>query len=163
MRLVPICAAALILCAAAAAAPPRAGTLVPGRSLGGIRLGDSAARVTRILGSSHGVCRGCAIPTWYFTYRPFTRRGLAVELVGGHVSGIYTLWKPPGWRARGGLQVGAVQAQVTALGGGALVPIACAGYDAMVRDTRNARTAYYIVDEKLWGFGLVRPHASPCR
>ena len=152
----------LALCASATAAPPESGALVPGRTLGGIRLGETAAGVRASLGSSYGVCRGCATTTWYFTYRPFDRRGLAVELTGGRVSAVYTVWRPAGWHAPRGLRLGAVDAQVTTLAG-AVVPIVCSGYDALVRDTAAARTAYYVFRSKLWGFGLLPAHADPCR
>ncbi len=156
--------AALLLCStqSAAAALPRQGTLVPGRSLGGVRLGETVAQVRATLGRSYGVCRGCAVPTWYFTYLRFDRRGLAVELTGGRVSAVYTLWQPGGWSAPRGLQLGAAQAQVTSLAG-PLIPIGCTGYDALVRDALQARTAYYVVNGKLWGFGLLRAHQNPCR
>jgi hypothetical protein len=162
MRVVAVCAAALFLSGTATAALPRHGALVPGRSLGGIRLGEPAAQVRAALGGSFGVCRGCATTTWYFTYRTFDQSGLAVELTGGRVSAVYTLWQPSGWTAPRGLQLGAVEAQVTALAGAA-IPIVCSGYDARVIDYGLARTVYYIVDGKLWGFGLMRPHADPCR
>jgi len=158
-----MCAAVLLLCpAAAAAALPRAGTLVPGQSLGGVRLGQTAVQVRAELGSSYGVCRGCARTTWYFTYRAFDRHGLAVELTKGRVSAVYTLWQPSGWRAPHGLQLGAVEAQITVLAG-ILVPTPCSGYKALVRDGRTVRTVYYVVDGKLWGFGLLRAGESPCR
>lgn len=114
------------------------------------------------LGRSHGVCRGCVVPTWYFTYLRFDRRGLAVELTGGRVSAVYTLWEPAGWSAPRGLRLGAAQVQVTTLAG-PLIPVACSGYDALVRDAPNARTAYYVVNGTLWGFGLLRAHGNPCR
>jgi len=156
--------AALLLCVtqSAAAALPRQGTLVPGRSLGGVRLGETVAQVRAALGRSYGVCRGCAVPTWYFTYLRFDSRGLAVELTGGRVSAVYTLWQPGGWSAPHGLQLGAAQAQVTSLAG-PLIPITCTGYDALVRDASHTRTAYYVVNGKLWGFGLLRAHQNPCR
>jgi len=156
--------AAVLLCAAApaAAAPPTAGTLVPGRSLGGIRLGESAAEVRAALGKRYGVCRGCRTTTWYFTYRPFTREGLGVELTRNRVSAVYTVWQPAGWSAPKGLTIGAVEAQVTTLAG-PLVVLTCSGYEALTKDTAAVQTAYYIVDGKLWGFGLLRAHANPCR
>jgi hypothetical protein len=163
MRRVIVCAALLLSVAQpAAAALPRQGTLVPARSLGGVRLGETAAQVRAALGRSYGVCRGCAAPTWYFTYLRFDRRGLAVELTGGRVSAVFTLWQPGGWTAPRGLQLGAAQAQVTSLAG-PLIPISCTGYDALVRDAPRARTAYYVVDGRLWGFGLLRAHENPCR
>src|SRR5581483_1051939 len=115
--LVGAAVAALALAAPSAAALPRAGELVPGRSLGGIRLGERAARVIAALGSFHGVCRGCATTTWYFTYRPFDRHGLGVELTKGRVSAVYTLWQPLGWHAGKRLQLGTDEAQVTEIAG----------------------------------------------
>jgi hypothetical protein len=163
MRRVIVCAALLLWVAQpAGAALPRQGTLVPGRSLGGVRLGETAAQVRAALGHSYGLCRGCAVPTWYFTYLRFDRRGLAVELTRGRVSAVYTLWQPGGWSSPHGLRLGAAQAQVTSLAG-PLIPIACTGYDALVRDAPHARTAYYVVNGSLWGFGLLRAHENPCR
>ena len=159
-----VCAvlAAGCFAAPAAATLPHTGTLVPGRSLGGVHLDESAAGVRSELGHGYGVCQGCARTTWYFTYRPFDQHGLAVELASGRVSAVYTLWQPDGWHAGRGLRLGAVQAQVTKLVG-ATIPVTCIGYDALVSDRGSTRTAYYIVDGKLWGFGLLHAHASPCR
>jgi hypothetical protein len=159
------CAAVASVCLAApaVAALPQPGSLVPGRSLAGIRIGEPAAAVRATLGARYGVCQGCSTTTWYFTYRPFQQQGLAVELMRGSVSAVYTLWQPQGWHALGGLQLGAVQGQVTKLAG-ALIPVPCTGgYEALVSDTRSVRTAYYIVDGKLWGFGLLHVFESPCR
>lgn len=138
-----------------------AGTLVPGRSLGGVSLGERAGAVRAALGP-HGVCDGCTRTTWYFTYAKFTQPGLAVELRAGRVSAVYTIWQPSGWHTRSGLRLGAVEAQVTKLAQ-PVTPVQCTGYTALVRDAHGTRTAYYIVDGKLWGFGLMGIGASPCR
>lgn len=158
------CAAVLALCSAtaASAALPRAATLVPDRTLAGIHLGETGAQVRAALGSSFGVCRGCSVRTWYFTYLRFDRRGLAVELAGGRVSAVYTLWQPAGWSAPGGLKLGAPQAEVTTAAG-PLVPVTCSGYDALTRDYRDTRTVYYVVNGSLWGFGLMHARENPCR
>jgi hypothetical protein len=147
--------------AAVIGALPHAGVLVPGRSLAGVRLGEPAAEVRAALGA-HGVCSGCARTTWYFNYRRFTQPGLAVELSGGRVSAVYTIWRPSGWHGPSGLALGAVEGQVTKLAG-RVVPVACPDYTALVRDAAGARTVYYVVNGKLWGFGLMRAGASPCR
>lgn len=164
MRRALACATALTLAAAAPAAAglPRAGTLVPGSSLGGVRLGEPAARVRASLGGSYGVCRGCVVPTWYFTYRAFEQQGLGVELAGGRVSAVYTLWQPAGWRGPKGLVLGTSEETVNGRLG-ALLPIACSGYAALVQDRAGARTAYYVRSGRLWGFGLLRAKANPCR
>jgi hypothetical protein len=162
MRIALLCALLVVAAAPASAALPKAGTLVPGRSLGGVRLGETAPKVRAALGNSYGVCRSCAVTTWYFTYRPFDRHGLAVELVGGRVSGLYTIWKPNGWRTPAGLRLGASEADLQQLAG-PLVPIVCSGYDARVRDAADVRTVYYVLRGRLWGFGLLPAYANPCR
>ena len=136
------------------AALPAAGTLVPGRSLGGVRLGEAAAEVRAQLGRDYGLCRGCATTTWYFTYKRFDDKGLAVELTRGRVTAVYTLWQPEGWRTSSGLVLGAPQAQVPHT-----IPIACSGYEAYVDRT----SVYYVVNGSLWGFGLIERGRSPCR
>ena len=155
-------ALALLTVVASTGTLPKSGALDPGRSLGGVRLGETAAATRAALGTFYGVCDGCARTTWYFTYRAFDQHGLAVELTAGRVSAVYTLWQPAGWHAPRGLQLGAAQGQITALAG-TLLPIACSGYEALVRDSSTARTVYYVVDAKLWGFGLLRPSENPCR
>ena len=128
--------------------------LVPGRSLAGVRLGDTAARVRTQLGTDYGLCRGCATTTWYFTYRRFDDKGLAVELTRGRVSAVYTLWQPPGWIRTTRVTLGSPEERV-----GAAITVTCTGYDALVKGT----SVYFVVDGKLWGFGLFPRRASPCR
>jgi hypothetical protein len=153
---------ALVLAAPAAAGLPRTGTLVPGRSLGGVRLGDSPRAVVALLGGFYGTCSECPDRTWYFTYRPFEKQGLAVEFEHGRVSGVYTLWSPAGWHTAHGLRFGATPL-VVHQAVGTLRTIGCHDYDALVRDTAQARTVYYVYTGKLWGFGLFRRGAAPCR
>ena len=161
MRSLAVCVAALALASSAAAALPRSGVFLPGGSLGGIRLGERAVDVRKALGA-HGVCIGCATTTWYFNYQPFSQPGLAVELRQQRVTAVYTLWQPAGWHAKRGLQLGVVEAQLTT-STGPLVSVVCPGYDARVADGPHVRSVYYVVQGKLWGFGLLRAHANPCR
>lgn len=135
---------------------------MPGRSLGGVRLGESARDVRGALGGFYGACRSCSRHTWYFTYRAFGKQGLAVEFERGRVSAVYTLWRPAGWHAPDGLQLGATPLAVHQLVGTTRT-ITCEGYDALVRDAAHARTAYYLFEGRLWGFGLFRRGAAPCR
>jgi hypothetical protein len=154
--------AALVFAATAAGGLPKAGVLVPGQSLGGVRLGESPRDVRAMLGTFFGTCQGCPHRTWYFTYAPFDKHGLAVELKGGRVSGLYTLWRPAGWYAPHKLGFGYSVLAVHRLAGASRTVI-CRGYEALVRDSARATTAYYLVDGRLWGFGLFRRDASPCR
>jgi hypothetical protein len=151
-------ALALVAVVASTGSLPKAGTLAPGRSLGGVRLGETQAQVRADLGRFYGICGSCTTPTWYFTYGTWTRSGLAVELLRGRVSAVYTVWQPSGWHTAAGLTLGAPRAQVVNT-----VPFVCPGYDALVRDARGIRTVYYVVEDKVWGFGLMHARANPCR
>jgi hypothetical protein len=152
----------LVLAAPATAGLPRAGALVPGHSLGGVRLGQAARAVVAALGRFHCTCSNCRRRTWYFTYLPFDEHGLAVEFERGRVSGVYTLASPGGWHAPHGLRLGATPLAVhRALG--TVRTIGCHDYDALVRDSAGARTVYYVFAGRLWGFGLFRPGTAPCR
>jgi hypothetical protein len=154
--------AALVLTTAAAAELPRTGALVPGRSLGGVRLGESPQAVRGALGHFYGACQSCPRRTWYFTYNAFKKQGLAVEFARGRVSGVYTLWRPQGWHAPHGLRFGATPLTVHDRAGTPRT-ITCRAYVALVRDSAHARTAYYLFAGRLWGFGLFRRGATPCR
>jgi hypothetical protein len=153
---------ALALAVPAAAGLPKAGVLVPGRSLGGVRLGESPRAVRAALGTFYGTCRDCRRRTWYFTYGSFDRHGLAVELAQGRVSGVYTLWRPAGWHGPHKLGFGTSTLAVHRLTGASRT-IRCGDYDALVRDSGGARTAYYLFKGRLWGFGLFERGTSPCR
>ena len=160
--LIALAVTALVLAAPAAAGLPKAGRLVPGHSLGGVRLGGSPRTVRAALGTFYGACRGCRRQTWYFTYHAFEKQGLAVEFTRRRVSGVYTLWQPKGWHARRGLGFGSTPLTVHALAGRTQT-VVCRGYEALVQDTAHARSVYYLLDGRLWGFGLFRRGASPCR
>ena len=138
------------------------GTLVPGRSLGGIRLGETPHAVRAALGRRFGVCNDCARPTWYFTYKPFDQHGLAVEFTGGRVSAVYTLWQPTAGTRRTASGSARRRCRCTTRAG-PLRTIACTGYEALVADRPGTRTAYYLYHGSLWGFGLFRRDGARCR
>ena len=69
--------------AALVLALPQHGVVIPGRSFAGLRLGATGGRVAEVWGPRHGVCRGCARPTWFFTYRRFRPQGAAVSFRAG--------------------------------------------------------------------------------
>jgi hypothetical protein len=162
VRLAAVLTAALVLAGVAASAPPTAGVLVPGKSLGGMRLGATKAEVERLWGRAYGVCRGCAAETWYFNYYAFQPRGAAVEFRAGRVAAIFTLYEPVGWRTPKGLALGDPAARITSLYGG-LLQRECGGYSAFFLPGRGVRTAFYVLDDRLWAFGLARTGLPLCR
>jgi hypothetical protein len=154
--------AAALVVPAAQAAPPKAGLLVPGKSLGGLKLGATQAQVRAAWGTGFGRCRGCSHPTWYFNYAPFSPKGAGVEFRRGRAAAIFTLWSPPGWRTPKGLRMGDEEARITALYG-ALTRSECGTYSALLLQQPAGVTAFYVAGGRLWGFGLLRPQVPECR
>jgi hypothetical protein len=151
-----------VLAAALAAALPQPGVLVPGKSLGGIRLGETPRQVRGAWGASYGRCSSCRHPTWYFNYGAFQQQGAGVEFRRGRVAAVFTLWQPAGWHTRKGLTLGDPTARITELYG-ALPRADCGDYYSLTLPSRSALTAFYVSQDKLWGFGLMRPHVLLCR
>jgi hypothetical protein len=153
---------ALALAAPAAAALPQAGVLVPGRSLGGVRLGAPEQYVKALWGPPFGVCRSCSERTLYFTYVPFAPQGAGAVFRRGRAVALYTLWSPTGWRAARGIRVGDPVARVRRAYPRA-AGAQCERYSALtlVRDTTI--TAFYVLEGKVWGFGLSQVGARLCR
>ena len=162
MRLVAAIAAALALAVPAAAAPPGAGVLVPGRSLGGIQLGVTKGQVERSWGRAYGSCRGCPLETWYFNYYAFQPRGAGVEWRNGRAVGLFTIYQPLGWRTPKGLELNDPSSRITGLYG-PLRTIGCDGYSVLTLTRRNTVTAFYVLGDRLWAFGLSRPDVALCR
>ena len=140
---------------------PHAGTFAPGQSLGGVRLGMAGPEVVRLWGREYGVCRGCPRTTWYFTYRPFEPKGAQVQFERGRVVAIATVWSPPGWRTTRGLKIGDETSRIT-LVYGPLPSLACHNYAALVLSGHRATSVFYVVEGRLWGFGLIGSPRSAC-
>lgn len=173
LRTAALAAVALVLAGlaagvASAGGPPRtpalpkAGLLVPDRSLGGVRLGMTRAQVRARWGTSFGRCRSCADETWYFTYEPFTQQGAGVTFQRGKVADVFTLFQPPGWRTTRGVVLGDPETEVSEAFG-PLLQRRCDRYDAYLRIAEAATTVFYVYEGELWGFGLTLPGRSPCR
>ena len=154
---------AAVAAPAAAALPPRHGLLAPGRSLGGLRLGMTPAQVRAAWGSDFGRCRGCAQPTWYYTDRRYHSRGAAVQFRHGRVEAIFTLWAPTGWKTTKGLYIGDNVDRVPGLYG-TLARADCPGnYYALTMPSPGGVNVIYVVNEKIFGFGLLNFRAPICR
>jgi hypothetical protein len=156
--------AALVLAAAFAVTAPRpeGGVVVPSRSFDGLRLGASTAAIEARWGRRHGRCRDCRATTWYFNERAFRPQGIGVELRRGRAVAFFTLWRPRRWRTNRNLRLGDPVPRITELYG-ALPRLECGTYYALTLETARTLTAFYVVDEKLWGFGLMRPGVPACR
>jgi hypothetical protein len=152
----------LVFAAGASAAPPRAGVLVPARSLGGLRLDATQGQVRAAWGARHGVCRDCSHPTWYFNFRPFEPQGTGVAFRQGRAVALFTMWGPQAWRTNRGLGVGDPAVRVAGIYG-PLLRVSCGTYYALTMQKGKTRTSIYVVDEQVWGFGLSRLSEPVCR
>ncbi|HKP17088.1 MAG TPA: hypothetical protein VJT84_01335 [Gaiellaceae bacterium] len=141
---------------------PQHAVVVPGKSFAGLRLGATAADVRAAWGNRFGRCRNCAQPTWYFTYKQFQPQGAGVAFRTGHAAAFFTTWSPAGWRTDRGVTIGDPAARVTAVYG-VLPRVECGTYAALVLRRGRTDTQFYLYDEKVWGFGLSRAGAPPCR
>jgi hypothetical protein len=156
-----LAAVAVALALPAAAEPPTGGAFRPGESLAGVRLGMTRAEVLGAWGERHGVCRGCPERTWYFNEQPFQPQGAGVAFRRGEVVHAFTVWQPEGWTTPAGLALGD---EAGAIGEtyGELAEEDCGHYLALVREEPGGRSAFYVYEEEVWGFGLLAPGRDPC-
>jgi hypothetical protein len=152
----------LAVALAALLALPQGGVFVPGRSLGGQRLGATEAQLRQAWGPNVGVCRGCTQRTLYFTYAKFDQTGVGVELRGGRAVALFTLWLPTGWRTNRGVHLGDPPLSVSGVYG-TLPRVECGHYYALVQRRGRTVSAFYFKGNTLWAFGLLRSSAPVCR
>jgi len=142
---------------------PARGILHPGKSLAGVRLGDSMERVEQLWGHNYRVCqsRQCPHPTWYYIYPTGEPLGASVRFKNGRVVTIFTLGSPTGWRTAEGLVIGEQVDRISELYG-KLNADACIGYGALTMRTKSVRTAIYTYGPIVYGFALSRPSEPVC-
>jgi hypothetical protein len=160
--------AAALLPAAGLAAPtkaalPQKGVLVPGKSLAGVKLGDSQLRVLQLWGDQFRVCDWCDEQTWFFTYRDPDGIGAGVSFRNNRVVAVFTLGTPFGWKTTGGLQLGESLTRIDAVYE-APKWRTCIGYVAMtVARTPSVVTSIYTDGNTIYGFALTHPAQPVCQ
>jgi hypothetical protein len=155
-------AVVLAVVLAAVLALPQQGILVPGKSLGGLRLGAREPQVRAAWGPHVGVCRGCPRRTLYFTFGKFDQVGTGAEFRRGRAVALFTLWLPTGWRTDKGVRLGDPPLSVNGAYG-SLPRVECGHYYALVQRRGAVATAFYFKGETLWAFGLMRASVPVCR
>ena len=156
-----VAAVAALVAGPATAEPPSGGLFIPGKSLGAVELGMTRADVQETWGARHGVCRDCPQPAWYFNEQPFRPQGTGVVFENGRVAVAFTVWKPGGWTTPEGLELGEPGGEIGATYG-ELTRRECTGYSALIREDTHASSVFYVYEDEVWGFGLIRPGRSPC-
>jgi hypothetical protein len=144
---------------------PQKGVLHPGKSLAGVKLGDTKARVLQTWGKNYRVCprstRMCGELTWYYIYPKGEPLGVAVRFKNEKVVTIFTLGSPSGWRTAQGLLMGQQVERARTLYG-ALRWSVCIGYGAMSMHRKDSVTSIYTTGEAVYGFALARPSEPVC-
>jgi len=146
---------------------PVDGVLAPGKSLGGIRIGQTAAQVIKAWGRNYKVCpktdcKGAAV-VWYYIYSHGDPLGAAVRFRNGKVVAVFTLGSPAGWHTAQGLLVGDSVERANQLYG-QLGWSVCIGYGAMtMRNGTNTVTSIFTTGEAIYGFAITKPGETICQ
>ncbi len=109
------------------------------------------------------MCRDCRAQTWYFNLRKFHPQGVGVTFRRGRVVALFTVWSPPGWRTEprtANRRPGRYGSRASTA---RLLRVNCGTYAAMTLRRGRTTTSFYVVDERVWGFGLSRPGQRVCR
>jgi hypothetical protein len=140
----------------------RRGVLTPGKRLGGVRLGDTTAAVTKRWGSRHTSCALCKRTTWLYSYRGRGPAGAAVSFRNERVAAVFTLGVPRGWRTSRGVALGDPAEKVQALYG-RLPWSRCIGYGALSIRRPRVVSSIYTYGESVYGFALTLPSEPVCQ
>jgi len=161
-------ALAVLVPAVAVAAPTRAtlptrGVLVPNKSLGGIRLGDTQQRVLERWGANYELCTICDERTWLYMVDDRNLVGAAVSFRGSRVSSVFTLGAPEGWRTSRGVMLLEDMKKVESTYG-VLTWTTCTGYAALSMAPRSGVVTSIFTDgQVIYGFALTRAADPVCR
>jgi hypothetical protein len=137
---------------------PVNGVLVPGKSLGGIRLGDSGGKVLALWGRNFTMLPGQPM-TWLYLSPTGDPYGAGVSFREGKVTAIFTLGGIKGWRRSDGLRVGQIFSKFNDPNGSTT---ACVGYGATSTRNGDAVTSILTNGQSIYGFALTRPSEPVC-
>jgi hypothetical protein len=137
---------------------PIQGVLVPGESLGGIRLGDSGGKVLALWGRDFSMLPGQPM-TWLYMSPTGDPYGAGVSFREGKVTAIFTLGGITGWRRSDGLRVGQIFSKFNDPNGRTT---ACVGYGAISSHAPDAVTSILTQGQSVYGFALTRPSEPVC-
>lgn len=164
---VGVCAVALLaLCAplCASANFPARGAVVPGQSIGNVRLGMTEARVRALWGPAYTACTQCGKTTvWLYVYREGDPIGAAVKFgATGRVVSVFTLGSPAGWGLKG-VMMGDPVSNVYNVIGNSGTSTNCVGYDALTIRIGSSSTSFYSASGVIYGYALTASGQPVCQ
>jgi hypothetical protein len=137
---------------------PVNGVLVPGESLGGIRLGDTGGKVLTRWGRDYTMLPGRPM-TWLYMSPTGDPYGAGVSFRDGKVIAIFTLGQIKGWHRIDGLRTGQLFKKFNDHSG---TPTACVGYGALSTRKGDVVTSILMNGQSIYGFALTRPTVPVC-
>ena len=91
-----------------------------------------------------------------------SRRARGLRSAAADVVALFTVWSPQGWRTDRGLRIDDTAARIAGLYG-PLLRVDCGTYAVLTLRRGRTTTSVYVVDERVWGFGLSRLAEPTCR
>ena len=143
---------------------PSRGVLVVGKSLAGVRLGQTQAKVQKLWGRDYINCvtLPCKDPTWLYFYHSGEPLGAAVRFRHKRVVAVFTLGAVPGWKSTHGVTIADPASKVYAL-----YPkpryTKCVGFEALSVERRGSVTSFYLTSGVIYGFALTIPKLAVCQ
>jgi hypothetical protein len=144
---------------------PTRGVVVPGQSIGNVRLGMSEPQVRVLWGTSYKRCTMCGTGSlvWLYEYPREDPIGAAVKFsAAGRVVAVFTLGSPAGWGVKG-LMMGDPVTNVYTLFGNTTSATNCIGYGALTVRIGSAATSFYSASGLIYGYALTAQNQSVCQ
>jgi hypothetical protein len=144
---------------------PKAGVMIVGKSLAGVQLGHTSAKVKKIWGTRYQVCPKdmCKDQTWLYFYPPGTIDpgvdpvggvvGAAVRFRNNKAVAIFTLGATLGWRTSQGLKVADPSSKAYELYGEPKFTN-CIGYQALSLQGGKIVSSIYLTSGVVYGFAI---------
>jgi hypothetical protein len=148
--------------ARSAARFPTRGTVVPGVSFAGVKIGDTEQRVRAVWGNNFRPCTYCKDTTWLYVYRGAEPLGAAARFRDNKVVAVFSLGSPAGWKTDKGLFMGDPISNVYNYYG-QLGTTRCIGFDALTVKIGTSTTAFYSAAGVVYGFALIAPGMTVCQ
>ncbi len=144
---------------------PKKGIVIVGKSLAGVQLGHTSAKVKQLWGKGYKVCPKdvCKDQTWLYFYPPGTVDpgvdpvggvvGAAVRFRNDKAVAVFTLGATLGWRTTQGLKVADPSSKVYEIYGEPKFTN-CIGYQALSLQGGKMVTSIYLTSGVVYGFAL---------
>jgi hypothetical protein len=143
---------------------PSRGVLIPGKSLGGVSLGQTQTKVKALWGGRFTQCEKsfCKDPTWLYFYATGEPLGAATRFRDNKVVAVFTLGATTGWKTSNGLKIADPASRVYELYGSPRYT-KCIGYEALSVTQGRVVTSFYLTSGVIYGFALTVPGLTVCQ